>query len=155
MYNKSLFGWEGHTENGSTLGSVEGTRNLFKLKKTSQKYILEIISKVSFDWTNLVESIRVKKPNDESVNIPGTNITWEPLAQYKSCQYLDVAQYFNFDEFTPIQIYIYVKKVENMRVAYYFEDQNLVARRRQKTNMLSYIGPIFENADLNNPISMK
>ena len=24
MYNKSLFGWSGHTENGSHLGSVEG-----------------------------------------------------------------------------------------------------------------------------------
>ena len=24
MFNESLFGWSGHTENGSTLGSVEG-----------------------------------------------------------------------------------------------------------------------------------
>ena len=103
----------------------------------------------------MIEGIKVKNSKDEILEVTGANITWEPIAQYKTCQYLDVDKYFNFEEFEPIQIYIYVKRIENMRVAYYFEDRNLIARRRQKTNMLSYIGPTFENADLNKPISMK
>ena len=87
--------------------------------------------------------------------VDGPNITFEPVAQYPMCQYLDPLKYFNFKESPPMQIYLYVRKVENMGVSFYFEDRNRASRRRQKSNMLAYSGPTFENNDLDDPVVMR
>ena len=47
-YNSSLFGWNGHVKNGSTLGSTEGMKVKFYLLM-SLKYLnhLEILTRIS------------------------------------------------------------------------------------------------------------
>ena len=114
------------------------------------------MANVSYDWNYLLSKFRYRRSDTKKL-ILLTNVTWEPIAQYPTCQYFDPLIYYKdlFAETAPLQIYIYVKRIQNFGVSFYFEDRNRVAKRRQKKNMLAYSGPTFENADLNDNIVMR
>ena len=87
---------------------------------------------------------------------PGRNISWSLRPTYPSCQVIDLGEYFNLTEHTPLQILFYIKKVNNLSVSLYFEDRGRqVSSRTLKSNVLSYVGPKFINNDLLTPIDMK
>ena len=84
----------------------------------------------------------------------GANIKWDILPQYPSCQGFDPREYFDLGTYTPLQIAFMVAKVENIGVSFYFEDRNKALRRKQRSNILSYLGPSFQNKHLNDPTEM-
>ena len=122
---------------------------------TKSSLFLETLTNITFDWNSLITDVSVYTTDKDFPSIDGDNITWDPMPQYPSCQGFDPADYFDFDASTPLQIFIDVAKVENMGVSFYFEDKNKALRRKQKSNMLAYSGPAFQNLDLNHPTKMR
>ena len=62
----NIFGWNGHTKNGSTIGTVQGTtqKGLYEKKSLTHKF-LEVLNGTSFDWEGITEKIVLYKPNGE------------------------------------------------------------------------------------------
>ena len=117
--------------------------------------ILEVLKNVSFNWNNIISEVHVYTTNKTVYAIDGENMTWSLTQQYPSCQMLDMTEYFDFEEYTPLQIFIYLSKLDKIGVSVFFEETNKALSRRLKTNMLSYQGPTFQNNDLSNPIDLQ
>ena len=67
MYGGNIFGWNGHTKNGSTIGTVQGTASIKRplIKKLFNFNFLEVLNGTSFDWGGIIEKIVLYKPNGE------------------------------------------------------------------------------------------
>ena len=121
----------------------------------TKKKFLEVLSNVSFDWNKIILRFGVYTTEKDTYTVDGENITWDIMPQFPSCQGFDPREYFELDTNTPLQIFIDVAKVENMGVTFYFEDSNKALRRKQKSSILSYMGPSFKNLDLNKTMYME
>ena len=72
------------------------------------------------------------------------NMTWSKFDQFPSCQILNISKYFNFQEHTPLQIFIRLAKLDNIGVSISFLETNkALLSRRLKSNSLAYDGPAF------------
>ena len=77
------------------------------------------------------------------------DIAWSKTSQYPACQILDVMDFFmEYKDEHILQIFIYLKQVEDLGVSIFFEEKKKVLSRRLKTNMLSYEGPSFQYDNL-------
>ena len=61
--------------------------------------LLEILTKVSYNWSAIIDEIWVYETNMEYdfYLINGSNINWSPIPQYPNCQVLDIKDYLDFD----------------------------------------------------------
>ena len=107
MYNRSLVGWGGHTKNGSYIGSVE-----------------EVLEKVSLNWTSILHKIRVYTTDEYGIDVPGNKIIWKKAPTYQDCQNLDFWDYFDLKLVTPLQIFFYVNKIENVAISLHVNERN-------------------------------
>ena len=70
-----------------------------------------------------------------------------PVPTFPNCKTLDIQNYFpNFS--TPIQIFIYIKKIDNLGVDLYVIDRHVSSRRSLKSELLAYTGPDVANSNL-------
>ena len=78
MYNKSHFGWNGHTKNGKTLGTPDGKSfSLPKVKiiiKIELLSFLELLRNISFDWQRLFKWIKIDTFGMDTIKIQGEGI---------------------------------------------------------------------------------
>lgn len=75
-YNWKHFGWNGHTLNGSVIGSFE-----------------DILQKVSNDWNGTVDFIAFSDEN--TAKVTNKNITFKFLPIFPSCKMVDISDYLN------------------------------------------------------------
>ena len=71
-HNKSVFGWAGHMENGSTFGS------------------LEVLKVLSTNWSHYVDYIGLDPGSDHKMN-------WLKPQQVLQCTYFDQTHFLNGD----------------------------------------------------------
>ena len=83
-----------------------------------------------------------------SHKIHGTDLEWKPVFQYPLCQTLNFTEIVDFDEYTPIEVQIYLGRIENLGVNLHFIDKNKVLTRSLLSNYLSYDGPSIAISDL-------
>ena len=79
-------------------------------------------------------------------------ITWNyPL--YPSCQSLDLLNYFDMYNSTPLQLFFDFKKLENIGISLFVKERNKALKSRPlKSSMLNYLGVELLNEDLNKTI---
>ena len=66
MYEpKNLYGFAGHTSNGSTLSDVQGWYLFIQYLHYLMICHLEILRNVSLDWKNILRSIRIISNDDQ------------------------------------------------------------------------------------------
>ena len=83
-----------------------------------------------------------------SHKIHGTDLEWKPVFQYPLCQTLNFTEIVDFDEYTPIEVQIYLGYIENLGVKLHFVDKNKVLTRTLLNNYLAYDGPSVAISDL-------
>ena len=108
MFNKSIVGWGGHTENGSIIGSVE-----------------EVLERLN--WTSIVHKIQIYTINEEYIFVSEDKIMWKKTPTYQNCQNLDFWDYFDLKLVTPIQIMFYLNKIENIVISIQINERNKVS----------------------------
>ena len=118
---------------------------------------VEVLSKVSHDWKNIIYSVGVTTIGQSYSSISGENIQWSLVPLYPECQALDLLDYFNFTgKSTPQIIEIDVWNLENYGVSVYLLERNkALTRRTLKSNLLAYSGPVIENKNLKDSILIK
>ena len=114
-----------------------------------------MLNSVSFDWNDIITKVWLYTTDKDWVWIDGGKILWDIIPQLPSCQGFDPQEYFDFETYNPLLVDISVAKVENIGVTFHFEDRNKALRRKQKSDILTYTGPTFQNRDLSKPIKME
>ena len=142
MYNDSIYGWAGHTENGSTTGSVEGGSYNLTLVLTV-KLISDILQHISYNWSQIVTEIWVYGSDLESEQylLDGKNIRWSHIPLFPNCQLIDLMEYFDLKTITLVQLFI---GEVNLEILVYMEDRRKVVGRTLESNMLAYDGPVLK-----------
>ena len=75
------------------------------------------------------------------------DLALSPVPIFPNCKTIDIQDHFqNFS--TPTQIYISLKKIDNLGVDLYILDRNIASRRRLKSELLAYTGPTLTNPHL-------
>ena len=132
LYNSSFVGWNGHTENGSTMGQVQ-----------------DIVGNLSMDWNDFIEEIELYTITKEMFIFSGPNLTWNSFDLFGSCQYIDLFDYVDMAQNTPLQFFIKVKSVPRFGISLSIEERNKrIQKRSLKTSLLSYNGPLLVNDNL-------
>ena len=131
-YNDKKIGWNGHTENGSTLGSVK-----------------EILSKASLDWKNIVLALKVYTKDGEHV-LWTRDFKWS-RADYRGCKLINLNQYFDMSQIVPTSIRIEFAQQENRTVSVKMQDFKKATLRALNSNHFDYIGPPIQISDLVSP----
>ena len=153
MFNRSLVGWNGHTQNFSTLMSVRGKGIILQAQCL---FILipvtEFIQNVSSNWTDIVLKIKMKSLNLNGYwTVPRQNITWSPLQQYPNCQLFDPARYWNLKNISTQSVKFYFLKKANVSVSLHVEDKRRsLAKRNLKSQTTSQGGTemFIQNSNL-------
>ena len=142
MFNSGLFGWNGHSENGSSLGILTQ----------------EILMNVTIDWSNIIERISFYAGDVKIPDINGSELKWSTYDQYPSCQIIDLSSerrisnkpldqiiiFFNWNLFSPDSLILERKKY---CVEVFILDKQLKTRRFAKSLMMSYQGPKLSFTD--------
>ena len=152
-YNSSLIGWNGHTQNGSTIGPLRGLNFIrFNLYK-SCIVLLDILSNVSYEWKSIIKEIEVYSTDGLFHDLSGDNLstTWDDI-QFPSCRTIDLSKNFDMVH-VPKQLFLIFHKLENHAISIYILDKKKVLRRPLKVAMLDYSGPSIAINDLNLPKS--
>ena len=110
------------------------------------------MANLSYSWNTIVEKVTIITIENYIFNISGVNISWPIAEQYPNCQPLDLWDYFDFKNDTPLLIYIYFKRVENLGVTISIEDRQKAVSRTLKSNRLMYTGPSLSSLNLSAPI---
>ena len=147
MFNSGLFGFNGHSENGSSLGI------------STQ----EILMNVTIDWSNIIERISFYAGDVKIPDINGSELKWSTYDQYPSCQIIDLSSerrisnkaldqiiiFFNWNLFSPDSLILQRKKY---CVEVFILDKQLKTRRFAKSLMMSYQGPKLSFTDPEEPM---
>ena len=152
QFSRNIVGWKGHTENGSMLSTVQGItiHNKQKVKCKILNVFLEILGKVSFDWNNIIDKIKVYYIGTNSYKkLNGSDLVLSTVPSYPNCKTLDIFDYFSIIP-VPTQVFIYLKRTENLGVDLYLLDKNFASKRSVKSELSAYIGPRLTNPDLIN-----
>ena len=131
-YDDKKIGWNGHTENGSTLGSVK-----------------EILSNVSIDWNNILLAINVHTKDGMHV-LGRKDFKWS-RADYRGCQLINLNQYFDMSEIVPTSIFLKFSKQENYLVSLKIQDSKKQTLRALHSNHFNFIGPPIQINDVISP----
>ena len=110
------------------------------------------MTNLSYDWNKIVEKVAIYTIDNEIINVSGENIRWSLAEQYPNCQPLDLWDYFDFKNDTPLLIYIFFKRVDNLGVTISIEDRQKAVSRTLKSNRLMYTGPSLSLSNLSAPI---
>ena len=116
-----------------------------------QNIYLDILNHVSFNWDKIIHRIDMYTTEKMWLQVFAENMTWSKIEQFPSCQILNISKYFNFQEHTPLQIFIRLSKLNNTGVSISFKETNKALLRYLKSNLLAYDGPAFVYEDLSIP----
>ena len=112
--------------------------------------MIEILKNLSLEWVDILENVRIK----EDVFKGGYKVKQFNLSlakQYPSCKVVDLDDYFDMKNITPLMIFFTFKRVENLGVTLKVEEKNR-SLRSLKSSRLMYTGPILSVPDLSKPI---
>ena len=98
IYDRKKIGWNGHTENGSTLGSVK-----------------EIWSSASLDWKNILLALQVDTKEGEVFR--KTKDFKLSRADYRGCKLLNLNHHFDLSQIVPASIKFEFAQQENRVVS--------------------------------------
>ena len=145
-------GWNGHTQEGGTLGSVDGNFLLLSPSFYASLLILDILKNISLNWNKIVKGITIyTNENYEKISIQGEKIHWKMVAQYPSCQTIDLFDFFNSEKRAIKEIHFKFNMVKNMGVTLLIEDRIRATSRTLQENMMTYFGPALDYQDLMKP----
>ena len=166
IYNDSIFGWAGHTHNGSSMGAVKGFY-LYIFICIDNIIFTDIIANLSsmYNWTKINPTVEIdrKKIRAENKNnnhdrekegVVVTTITKNPLHSSNEdfplqCKILDW-DHSNVSV-SPMKIRILFDQIkdENVSIRLLVEEKNKILRRRSmEKNLLTYFGPDIINENL-------
>ena len=86
--------------------------------------------------------------------ISGTEINWSPFDEFRACQTLDLANYFNMSD-QLFRITFVFSQIENIGVYIFQEEKNKYTRRPLKFNKKIYSGPYLTIYDLSRPMQLR
>ena len=157
FYNSSIYGWLGHKKDGGTFKSINGKIQILKLciMHFTIFTFSDVLNKAFFDWKKF-KIIKIKilslKSEDEDVRmfeISGNKVKWSEVPIYPECQTLDLSDYFDLSQITPLEIRFYIDNNPNIGLGFFIEERNKVLKRRLSSfNILSYSGPDIESKNL-------
>ena len=115
----------------------------------------DVLNKAFFDWKKFkIKNIKILslKSEDEEVRmfeISGDKIKWSEVPIYPECQTLDLSDYFDLSQITPLEIRFYIENNPDIGLGFFIEERNKVLKRRLSSfNILSYSGPDLESKNL-------
>ena len=158
MFNESLRGWNGHTKNHSILGTVKGLMLIiYEIRHTYFNH-LEIISKVSFKWDEVVDYVKLyftdSAGNKYFPKISGEALGWSPTPQFGSCNIFFLDHHLMKTK-RLIQIFIYLNEIDKNRIMLTIQDkERVLTKRGLKSESDTYEGVPIE-FDLENPRNRK
>ena len=141
-FNGSLYGWGGHTENGSSYGSVNGKSSCSHTYYKQFISFLDILAEVSFDWAKIIHTVSIANTEHEKISVPGHDIIWSKVPIFPACQRIDLVDQFDLQQHKPQQIFFHISILDDVEVTLFIEERNKALKMRPlKSNMLSYLGP--------------
>ena len=114
-YDDRKIGWNGHTENGSAIGSVK-----------------EILSSVSIDWENIILALKVLT-RDGMYVLRTKDFKWS-RADYRGCKLLDLNHYLDMSQIVPTSIRFEFHQQENILVSLKIQDLTSPSRAWLRLN---------------------
>ena len=109
---------------------------------------LEILEKVSFDWNIIIDKIKLYYIGTNSYKtLNGSNLALNTVPSYPNCKTLDLFDYLP-KILVPTQVFIYIKKTDNLLVDLYLLDKNFASKRSVKSELFAYNGPKLTSPDL-------
>ena len=127
-FNNSIYGWNGHTEDGSSIGSFE-----------------DVLSMVNHNWSNILKEIKVETAGESSIV---QDFNWRTIPFYLYCQIIDLEEYFNLTNSAPHILSLHFRKTDAGGVSIHFMEKNKRSDRPLISSYLSYSGPMMSNDDL-------
>ena len=112
--------------------------------------MLEVLSRTSFDWKNIVRRMDIYSLGRESFIVLGGDIKWNLVPTFPACQSIEIQDYLN--NVTPLQLWFSFNKMNNIGVDLYLEDRHSVVGRRVKSSVFAYLGSRITIENLANPV---
>ena len=112
--------------------------------------MLEVLSRTSFDWKNIVRRMDIYSLGRESFTVLGGDIKWNLVPTFPACQSIEIQDYLN--NVTPLQLWFSFNKMNNIGVDLYLEDRHSVVGRRVKSSVFAYLGSRITIENLANPV---
>ena len=113
-------------------------------------YTLGILQKVSFDWTHIIDKIRLYSIMNNSYSYKifnGSDDVFKPVPSYPNCKTTDILDFFP-QTLVPTQVFVDLKRTQNFGVDLYLLDKNFASKRSVKPELSAYTGPTLTNPDL-------
>ena len=96
-----------------------------------------------------MKKVQILSDKGHKYDIPGESINWSKIPIYPECNTLDLFDYFDFSNVTPLKIIFYIVNTTDIGLGVYIEERNKVLKRRlSSSNILSYSGPALETKNL-------
>ena len=111
-------------------------------------FFIEILQKVSYNWSQIITEIWVYTPDMEDHSKFGPDLNWTTVFQFPHCQTINLGHYFDFDKYAPKEVQFILGDIENLGVTLNIIETNKVSLRSLRNNYLSYAGPSLEISDL-------
>ena len=114
------------------------------------------MKQIAFDVTTIIRDISIYTTSDDWVDIPSSRLNLSLIPIYPFCFMLNLNDYLNFLNLSPLLIYFNFNIIENIGVSLFIEDKTKhLSKRTLKSNMLSYMGPQIQIDDLKNSFIIK
>ena len=96
-----------------------------------------------------MKKVQILSEKGNKYEIPGKSINWSKIPIYPECNTLDLFDYFDFSNVTPLKIIFLIENTTDIGLGVYIEERNKVLKRRlSSSNILSYSGPALETKNL-------
>ena len=111
-------------------------------------FSLDVKAALSLNWSEVIPTIGVYSTHGEMKIVSTKNSSWDSFL-FPTCTKIDFLYYFNFTNFTPSEVFFFIKKIEHLGITVNIEEKNkMLHKRLLKKNMLSYFGPKIHIDDL-------
>ena len=148
-----------------------GRQSLIPMKVISTKYLVTLLNLVLLElqedisYANGLSNVIMKEiviltTQQKRFKIKGneTRKLWQSFPVFPHCypfqltDLLNLTESLNKDEDLPAQIWFFFNSIKDFGISLKLEEKIKSLKRRQlKQNLLSYVGPSFENLNLENP----